>query len=275
MTKQRISPHIHCIYSKQEWEGGDWKTSSYVVNCYKNKSKEKCKGRKKCQYFTPEKVPSEIYSTMTTYYRTSYSMFAELFSRLFGEEQRKFERSKEGCDHRRRRNKMGHFHFIPRSMDQAIKMILAARQYLNDPTKQAKFLDAGCGVGNIVMMAYTFGFDAYGIEYDVKTLNRGKRLFKQFDINADRLMRGDILKFNNYADYDVIYTYNPMQDGNLERKFEAKVLREAKIGAVLIGFWHGDQPLVEKERRYFFQKIDMTLAKNDTFVNMCVKIGER
>ena len=199
-----------------------------------------------------------------------------LLDRLFAHERRRFSADKRGYSHRRRREKLGHYPFIPRDIDHAMCMIMAAKTYLektsNRRSGKFKFLDAGCGVGNIVMLAYAAGFDAYGVEYDPKTLEWGKSLFEQFLLEPERLMQGDILEFNNYADYDVIYAYCPMLKGELERRFEEKAAQEAKPGAVIIGFHPSNMYFKDKRPNVILKQYSLHIVENDScYTTMLVK----
>jgi len=255
--------------------------------CYKTKKVSRCSGWDKCKKgYVPKDKHLEIThnNTKTFYYQANSIALANLFSGLFYGEQRKFENNKEGEAHAKRRRKKGHYHFIQRPVDHVIRLLQAARAYFskigadnysihNPDGKKPMFLDAGCGVGNIVMLAHAVGFDAYGIEYDLKTLNRGKKLFEQFRLDPGRLMKGDILEFNNYHIYDVIYTYCPMVNHKLEQQFEDKARREAKKGAIFIGM--GTQsnytdPVTGE--RLFFQRQAVTIAGDDAYLSMYIKL---
>jgi len=190
---------------------------------------------------------------------------------LFQSEAEKFRNNDKGISHARKRYKMGHYPYITRSMEAVMSMVIHVRKCFGHEGPVPKFLDCGCGVGNVVMMAHFAGFDAYGIEYDPVTLQRGKRLFKQFRVDPKKLFRGDILEYPNYADYDVIYGYCPMCDNKKEQAFENKVSLDMKIGAVLCGLGfrsHRSPPGIEKMigPRAYFQQL-MLEASDDHYAS--------
>jgi SAM-dependent methyltransferase len=69
-----------------------------------------------------------------------------------------------------------------------------------------KFLDIGCGLGNILRLANEIGYKSTGIEIntDLKKHHNGLNV-----------IYGDVLKLNTYnflRDFDVIYLYRPIND---------------------------------------------------------------
>lgn len=88
-----------------------------------------------------------------------------------------------------------------------------------------QFLDVGCGIGNIMQLAKAVGFDAHGIEYN-KTL-------EPLSI-CNNIKYIDGFKYKDYANYDVIYMYHPIEDHKLELKLEASIMRQMKVGAYLM-----------------------------------------
>jgi len=101
-----------------------------------------------------------------------------------------------------------------------------------------KFLDCGCGIGNIMYLAHTVNYEPTGIEYEAFVYKAAKKFLK--GLSWCKLIRGDILNYGSYHKYDVIYYYVPIQNGKLMKKFSDKVLRDMKVGAVLIP--HGWRP---------------------------------
>jgi SAM-dependent methyltransferase len=87
-----------------------------------------------------------------------------------------------------------------------------------------RFLDVGCGLGNKVWIAQELGFDAYGIEINQKYVEIASEY-----IGADRIFCHDGVTFEDYAQYDVIYFYNPMPSVELENA----ILAKGKKGAII------------------------------------------
>lgn len=120
------------------------------------------------------------------------------------------------------------YRFIPNETIRTIETLRYVQKLLN--SKYPSFFDAGCGIGNIVKMAYTMGYSASGIDLDKDAL-----IFAQ-DIgwSNGRLFEADILTYDEYHKYDVIYYYCPFQDKFTEKQFEEMVEDKMKVGAYLI-----------------------------------------
>lgn len=87
-----------------------------------------------------------------------------------------------------------------------------------------RFLDVGCGLGNKVWIAQVLGFDAYGIEINQKYVEIASEY-----LGTHRIFCHDGIAFQDYAQYDVIYFYNPMPSGELE----TAIVATAKKGAII------------------------------------------
>lgn len=104
--------------------------------------------------------------------------------------------------------------------------------------EKPRFLDAGCGIGNMLLLAEACGFRVSGIELDKKTHKIAEKLLHRdrrfYDGGRDKVFHGDILKFNKYKQYDVIYFYQPMSNGPLMSRFVWKLVKEMKVGAFIV-----------------------------------------
>jgi hypothetical protein len=111
----------------------------------------------------------------------------------------------------------------------AIEQLRQARGHF--PTgRSPTFLDCGSGLGFIAALAREMGFRASGVEWSEEYVAIAQRLFSWVTT-----LRGDVLEFADYADYDVIYYYGPFDDEALQCRFEEKVERDAKVGAIIVG----------------------------------------
>ena len=61
-----------------------------------------------------------------------------------------------------------HYCFIPsRDIVEIINTLYKVKEQLHTPP--IKFLDCGCGIGNIMLIAEVVGYEVYGIEYEKVT----------------------------------------------------------------------------------------------------------
>lgn len=128
-------------------------------------------------------------------------------------------------------DKNGSYPFIPRSVHAVLPRLIYAYDYLRKKYASCdfSFLDAGCGFGNIMMLAKGVGFDVHGLEFDPVTIEFAK------DVNPYwmNIRRQDILAYNGYKKFDVIYYYCPF-DCRKEVDFERRVENQMKVGALLV-----------------------------------------
>lgn len=129
----------------------------------------------------------------------------------------------------------GRFLFIPAAPDEILHFLNMITKYYSrkgKPINSLKFLDAGCGIGNVLLFFELAGFITDGIEIDNKNVKTAKKLVPQ----NIRITKGDILTFKNYSHYDIIYFYHPFYSIKKQEEFEAKVANDAKKGALIIAY---------------------------------------
>ena len=137
-----------------------------------------------------------------------------------------------------------HYSFIPTHNIEKIVRTLHYVRTLDTGRNRSrnKFLDCGCGIGNIMMIANSLGFKAYGIEYEKENVELARKLLRN-TINPDeQVIYGDIMEYKHYKQYDVIYYYEPLKNHRKQRKFADKIAKDAKRGAFVIpnGAWGPD-----------------------------------
>jgi len=120
-----------------------------------------------------------------------------------------------------------HYGFIPSDTKRILDTL--SRLYFHMDSQGHKFLDIGCGIGNVVLLANLVGFDACGLEYNEEIYNVGKDL-----IGRDRILRGDMNAFTEYDKYDVLYYYEPICEIKAMLEFAAKLAEMMKRGAYVI-----------------------------------------
>lgn len=91
------------------------------------------------------------------------------------------------------------------------------------------FVDCGAGLGFIGMLARGLGFRPVGIEISPRYVELAGKLLPWAGV-----AEGDVLEYDAYGEADVIFYYGPFKDEALQERFELKVERDAKSGAVIV-----------------------------------------
>lgn len=97
-----------------------------------------------------------------------------------------------------------------------------------------RFLDVGCGGGMKVLFAAEFFARADGLEYDPGYAAAAQNLLAAQGGGDCACILGDAVTFDHYADYDVIYFYQPMADDDGLLKMETRILSHARPGTILV-----------------------------------------
>ena len=110
-----------------------------------------------------------------------------------------------------------------------VKDYLLERDGLHNAVERYSFIDVGCGMGNVMLIAEQLGFDVFGIEKDRYTLPIARQLFDE-----SRVLEEDIRHYPDYHRFDVVYYFCPFSDGDLQRSFESQIEAAMKPAAILI-----------------------------------------
>lgn len=185
--------------------------------------------------------------------------------------------------------KVGSYSFIPMSLHHIMRHFIAIRKWAKkqnvcyikatEHNENSSFLDAGSGLGNILVAAKAARLAKHftGIEFNKPT----HKLAKKFIDNKDKdfsLLLDDVLTYNNYSAFDIIYYYSPLQLGLLEVYFEELVEDEASVGTIIIPKMkagaqsHKDKRLIKIRLSIDYYKYD-SIIKADFYVK--VKEGKR
>jgi SAM-dependent methyltransferase len=106
-----------------------------------------------------------------------------------------------------------------------------------------RFLDIGCGGGVKLLLAAEI-FDAVaGLEFDPGYVACARKMLASLGADASLVMQGDARDFGDYADYDVLYFYQPMASTAGLLELERRVTQTARPGTVLMA------PYVEFKER--------------------------
>ncbi len=183
-------------------------------------------------------------------------------------------------------NSEGSFPFIPYDTGTLFQQLKAVRLYLEKEERwsgntlaTSYFLDAGCGIGNVLLQAKMHGLCSYrhGIEYYKHSADRAEALlnskrgannFKSMRRDF-KIMRKDILKFRGYSKYDVVYFYCPFVDRRLQVMFEERLEDSMKVGAVLIANMKHGNAIARDDR---FERIKVGPSGWQKFSGIYIKV---
>lgn len=156
----------------------------------------------------------------------------------------------------------GSFPFIPNSTSRIFREFLLLKEFLKKEKRWSghnasptKFVDAGCGIGNIMILADAVGLcsKTHGIEYFPETAKTGKTWLgvtkRDSMYNSFNIYVADIMKFRKYREYDIVYFYCPFSDERLQIMFEERLENNMKIGAVLVPHLKKGQA-IRKDKRF-------------------------
>lgn len=135
-----------------------------------------------------------------------------------------------------------HYPFYPRDIHNVYQHFKFLNEYIKEDI-HLKFLDVGCGVGNILLFANQCFFhriDSFGIERD-KELSLMARQFVGSYYDSEYVFNMDAFNFKKYQDFDIIYYYCPICDKKLQKKLEFLIEKKMKVGAYLIPFLKQDK----------------------------------
>lgn len=171
----------------------------------------------------------DVSTKLSSAYRDLSYAIAEMYGH-----KREYSQERKGC-----------YPFISSTPRSVVAQIGCALEYLierdgvntYDSYGRYKFVDAGCGIGNIVMIAKQFHHIgiADGIESDPKLVRLARRI-----INADgyrpkpTIYQSDIRSIEFYDDYDIVYYYCPMCDYDIQREFERHIFKQLRNGKIVI-----------------------------------------
>ena len=133
--------------------------------------------------------------------------------------------------------------FVAMDTRQVFQQLMFVAGYIESRQGEApvSFVDIGCGFGNVMLFAEQFGFDVYGIEKDPASIQVALDFFE-----PHRLIHADIRSYDNYQQFDVIYYFCPLTEG--EREFEEFLEDRIKKGAILIANYKRSHSIESDER---------------------------
>lgn len=132
--------------------------------------------------------------------------------------------------------KKGEYYFIPLDYGAAIN---ALQEVARLRGSIGNFIDVGCGMGwvsklaqqvhNRAMNSYSPNINFCGLEKDVTHKELGEAL-----LGKTKWIKGDMLRFNRYGEFDTIYFYVPMFGEGLMNKWWKRTKKQLKPNTYLI-----------------------------------------
>ena len=122
--------------------------------------------------------------------------------------------------------------FVAMDTRQAYEQIRMARHYLLKSGRHKpplRFLDIGCGIGNILLLAELMDFEVFGIEKDTGSLSIACNL-----VGEESVSREDIWSYTKIDEFDVVYYFRPFCEKKHQLAFEQRIEDSVKPGAILI-----------------------------------------
>lgn len=163
--------------------------------------------------------------------------------------------NKTGCSHSNKPDGVTEaYTCIHLSMDEFCDSLAFAVDYVLKKTNQfdcqvLSFIDVGCGVGQKVYMANRlFELKSFGLELRHEHVLIARELLEKYlgrhsrnsydnsTFNLERIIEANAITFDRFSEFDFIYFYCPSPDVMVEYCLEQAIAKNAKVGAVVIGF---------------------------------------
>lgn len=122
--------------------------------------------------------------------------------------------------------------FVAMDTRQAYEQIRLAIHHLHHlpaAGKNFSFIDIGCGIGNIMLLAEMMECEVFGIEKDVASYSIARQL-----VGEECVSQEDIWQYSHIGKFDIVYYFRPFSEKTLQLQFESHVEQEMRPGAILI-----------------------------------------
>jgi SAM-dependent methyltransferase len=167
-------------------------------------------------------------------FKTGADVIIHAYNQIFSPKNTK--NGKCGKTHRELINQNHNYPYIPNSCIRIAEHLSTAFHFIKEKKQRPRplrFLDAGCGIGNIVALASAVGFKSHGIELNTEYLKIARRLAICMS-NRPYFKCANIITFDKYHTYDLIYYYVPIQDYILQAAFEIHLIRKMSVGSFML-----------------------------------------
>lgn len=125
---------------------------------------------------------------------------------------------------------------IPLPGDLFVELLTTAQRLLlaQGHAGPMRFLDVGCGAGSKLVIANGAFEKVHGFDFNPAYVEKGRAFLQRCGLPDAGIQRADALDYDDYGAWDVIYFYRPLKDPTLAARMEARVLEQARPGAVII-----------------------------------------
>ncbi len=113
-----------------------------------------------------------------------------------------------------------------RTADLLPQLLLARR---TTKARSPRFLECGSGFGFVAALARELGFTVTGIEVEPSYVEMSRRLFPSV-----RVEEADLLSWDHFGEFDVVYYYGPFADEETQARFERRVEETLRPGAIVL-----------------------------------------
>lgn len=130
----------------------------------------------------------------------------------------------------------GCFADIPMRVRNFDLLLSAAYRVLlvQDRTKDARFIDVGCGGATTVFLAQRYFPHCDGLEYDADYAAAGRCTLSIISNQDSTVYQGDGRTFDGYGNYDVIYFYRPLRNDGMLEEMERHIITTARPGTIIV-----------------------------------------
>ena len=95
--------------------------------------------------------------------------------------------------------------------------------------RSPRLLECGSGFGFVAALAREVGFTVTGVEIHRPYIELSRLLFP-----AIRVEETDLLTFDRFGEFDVIYYYGPFADDEVQARFERRVEADLRPGGIVL-----------------------------------------
>jgi len=119
------------------------------------------------------------------------------------------------------------------------------------PPRQQKLLDVGCGTGEFVYLANALGYDAGGIDFDRRSIERGRQLYQLSSLRSGSV--NDLIESEGRERYEILTLFDVLEHIEDPLKTTAELAPLLVAGghlAVNVPAWPRWPPLLAREGDY-------------------------